>query len=131
MRPVGKRSSGTTRRSGSVVGRVAPARVVLLYRSPRPRTKTDCPSTTETPVTRCMASAAFESSLADISMAPMLSCTDGARIRIIICAAAVDESASRVGAVTTSSSANTFEPSATWTGDDRPATTSTVTFVSA
>ena len=78
-----------------------------------------------------MASAAFESLLADISMAPMLSCTDGARIRIIIWAAAVDESASRVRAVTTSSSANTFDPRAIWTADNWFATTSTLTFVSA
>ena len=68
-----------------------------------------------------MASAAFESLLADISTAPMLSCTDGARMRNIIWAAAVDESASSVGAVTTSSSANTFEPRATWTGVNWPA----------
>ena len=61
----------------------------------------------------------------------MLSCTPGARIRIMSCAAAVDDTASSVGAVTVSSSANTFEASATWTELNWPSTTSTITVCSA
>ena len=82
-------------------------------------------------MTRCIASAAFESLFADISMAPMLSCTLGARIRIMSWAAAVEDAASRVGALTVTSSANTLEASATCTEVNWPSTTSTVTFCSA
>ena len=64
-------------------------------------------------------------------MAPMLSCTFGARIRIMSWAAAVDEAASSVGALTVTSSANTLEASATCTELNWPSTTSIVTVCSA
>ena len=78
-----------------------------------------------------MASAAFESSFALISMEPMLSCTTGARIRSISWAAAVDDSASRLGAETVTVSANTLDASDTCTRVSSSATTSSVTVCSA
>ena len=59
----GKRSSGTTRRSGSGLGMRAPLSDVVVYRSPSPRTTTYLPSCTVTPLTRCTACAASESGL--------------------------------------------------------------------
>ena len=82
-------------------------------------------------MTRSIASAAFESSLALISMAPMLSWTAGARIRSMSCAAAVDDSASRLAAVTVTCSAKTFDASDTCTRVSSPPSTSSVTICSA
>ena len=96
------------RQGGAVQRRVA---VALA----QPRTNTEPLPTTETPVTRDIASAASESSLALISTAPMLSWTTGARIRSIIWAAAVDDSASRLGADTVTCSAKTFDANDTAT----------------
>ena len=78
-----------------------------------------------------MASAALESSFALISMAPMLSCTTGARIRSISWAAAVDDSASRLEAETVTVSAKTFDASDTCTRVNWSASTSSVTVCSA
>ena len=61
----------------------------------------------------------------------MLSCTDGARIRIINCAFNVDESVSRVGTVTVTCSANTFDDRDTCMLVTWPLATSTVTICSA
>ena len=74
-----------------------------------------------------MASAASESLFDRISAAPMLSCTDGARIRSIICAAAVELCASRVAATTATSSAKTLVVSETWTSVTCPRTISMLT----
>jgi hypothetical protein len=59
----GKRSSGTTLRSGSGLGILAPFSDVVVYRSPSPRTKTYLPSWTVTPLTRCTAAPASLSGL--------------------------------------------------------------------
>ncbi len=50
--PEGKRSSGTTLRSGSELGSRVPFNDVVVYRSPKPRTATYLPSCTVTPLTR-------------------------------------------------------------------------------
>ena len=112
---VGNRSSGTTFLSGSVVGTTEPPSVVLLYRSPRPRTNTNELSTTDSPVTRCIAAAASESPLARISCEPTLSVMTDAFLRCVNCAAAVDDSASTTWPVTVTSSANLFIASGTST----------------
>src|SRR6185295_921254 len=73
--PDGKTSNGTTRLLGSGVPTLAPFTCVELYRSPRPRTYTYRPPTTESPVTRCSASAAFESVDFEICSDVMVSVT--------------------------------------------------------
>ncbi|MDZ7632334.1 MAG: hypothetical protein U5K74_13545 [Gemmatimonadaceae bacterium] len=64
--PAGKRSSGTTLRSGSGLGSRAPFSDDVVYRSPRPRTNTYLPSCTLTPLTRPTAAAASLSGLFEI-----------------------------------------------------------------
>ena len=128
-RPAGNRSSGTTFLSGSVVGMIAPDSVVLLYRSPRPRTKTNWLSTTDRPVMRVMAAAASESPLLFISVAPRLSVMMGACLRSTSCISAVEVTASSgAAAVTVTVSANDAIDSPMLTSARRcPAVTSILT----
>src|SRR5687768_4007127 len=66
----GKRSKGTTLRSGSGLGRRAPLSDAVVYRGSSPRTLRYFPSWTVMPLTRCSACAASLSGLLPICSAP-------------------------------------------------------------
>ena len=101
--PAGKRSSGTTRRSGSGLGRRAPLSWVVVYRSPSPRTETYLPLSTVTPLTRDTASPASSSGPREISSREM------ALVRLT----AVRCSSSARRALPTSAAAETVKPKST------------------